>query len=180
MTPGVVLTFEEMVSVALPGYWLALWDKDPVAYVIEDITNGPSHVIRLAKFPQDVQIYEFEAVFPEGCRLLPLSHYQKNKNRMALCRRKGATDADVEKAIGTALSCLGRRYEVPEEIEIALHKILPFVRVQTTENDLFCSGALELDWSGTSVPFIPSGTGGNLTPMQCLVDPGTEIVAWVN
>lgn len=176
-------TFAEMLKVAQSGDYLFLWDKNPVAEIIENVTDGPSHVITLAKFPEFSEFVEMEAVFPEGCRILPLSHYANNPCRMVLCRRKRATPQDIALAVGRGLQVMGRRYEVHEEIEIALALYLPkriAPHITSTENDLFCSGMLADEYHTGSVPFTPSKTGGNITPQEALDDPLTEIVFQVN
>ena len=192
-TVGLAGTFADMVEVAQPGDYLFLWDKTPISFSIEEITeqtiagkeqHGPSHVISIWDFLQySDELYETEAVFTpfcNGCRLLPLSHYAQSRNRMLLCRRKGATQADVGQACGQAMSALGRQYELKEEFQILLHKIAPWVHPEETDNRLYCSGYLQWDWRLTSVPFASAPGGGNLTPMQCLMDAGTEQVMWVN
>ena len=192
-TVGLAGTFADMVEIAQPGDYLFLWDKTPISYTIEEITeqmvegkeqHGPSHVISIWNFLQySDELFETEAVFTpfcNGCRLLPLSHYAQSRNRMLLCRRKGATQADVVQACGQAMSALGRQYELKEEFQILLHKIAPWVHPEETDNRLYCSGYLQWDWRLTSVPFGPAPGGGNLTPMQCLMDAGTEQVMWVN
>ncbi len=190
---GIAGTFADMLEVAQPGDYLFLWDKTPISYAIEEITEqtvrgheerGPSHVASIWNFPQYWdELFETEAVFTpfcNGCRMLPLSHYALSKNRMLLCRRKGATEADIAQACGQALSALGRQYEIREEFQILLHKIAPWVRPEETDNKLFCSGYLQWDWRLTGVPFAPEKNGGNPTPMQCMLDARTEHVLWVN
>ncbi len=190
---GVAGTFADMLEVARPGDYLFLWDKTPISYAIEELTEqtvagheeqGPSHVISLWTFPAvSDEMYETEAVFTpfaNGCRMLPLSHYAHSKNRMLLCRRAGATDQDIAQACGQALSALGRQYEVREEFQILLHKIAPWIHPGETDNKLYCSGYLQWDWRLGSVPFAAAKGGGNLTPMQCLLDTGTEHAMWVN
>ena len=176
---GVAGTFQDLMEVAQPADYLFFWNHDPIAYVIEELTSGPSHVIQLAKLKPSMQMYEFEAVFPNGCRLLPLSHYAASKSRMLLCRRKGITDADVSIATASALRTLGRHYNWPEEVRIALHDILPFIPIGASTNTLYCSGYLQLNFSGTSVPFA-SMPNENDTPEFEMKDAGTEHVLWVN
>jgi hypothetical protein len=190
---GAAGTFADMLAVAQPGDYVFKWSKQPISYAIEDITDqvvngheeqGPSHVFTLCKFPKySDECYEMESVFIYGCRLLPASHYAKSADRMLLCRRKGATPDDIEKAIGAGLSVLGRQYEVTEELEIALNKIVPwhpFQKIHATYDKIFCSGDVEWMWLHTGVPFAPSKTGANLTPMQCMLDAATEHVFWAN
>ena len=74
----------------------------------------------------------------------------------------------------------GRQYEVREEFQILLHKIAPWIHPGETDNKLYCSGYLQWDWRLGSVPFAAAKGGGNLTPMQCLLDTGTEHAMWVN
>lgn len=184
-----VLSFSDMLKTAQPGDYLFLWDKNPISYIIEDITTavvdgqkeaGPSHVMMLTGLTEDKsQMYEFEAVFVFGCRLLPVNHYARNKNRMLLCRRDGATDSDVAKAVALGAGCLGRQYEVLEELEIALNKIVPWLPVRKTDKDLFCSGYLEYEYSTGTVPFAPSAKG-NLTPMEAMMDAKTNYICWIN
>lgn len=187
---GLAGTFADMLEVAQPGDYMFLWDKTPISYVIEELTqrvidgheeDGPSHVVNLCDFPAfSDEMYEMEAVFVFGCRMLPLSHYAKKANRMLLCRREDATESDIVRAVGVGLGCLGRQYEVKEEFEIALREIAPWVHVAKTDNKLFCSGLTEHMWSHTGVPFAPAKNGGNLTPMECMIDAKTQPVMWVN
>ena len=192
-TVGLAGTFADILEVAKPGDQLYKWSGTPISYAIEELTeavvngheeDGPSHVINLCNFPEySDEMYEMESVFAYGTRLLPLSHYAKSKDRMLLCRRKGATEQDIQKAIGAGLSVLGRSYEITEEIEIALNKLVPwhpFQKIRATYNSLFCSGDTEWMWLNTRVPFTPATNGANLTPMQCMMDAGTEYVIWVN
>ena len=181
--------FSEMLQLARPGDQLFQWNTKPLSYLIEEFTErtvngkeepGPSHVIQLANFPAfSDEMYHFEAVFPEGCRLLPLSHYAQSTSRMLLCRRKGWTERDTAIASGVGLACLGRKYEVPEEIEIAIRKIAPWVHVSKTDNSFFCSGYVHHMDAGTSVPYAQPPEG-NATPEFLLRDAGNEYVFWVN
>lgn len=194
MSPvGVVGSFQDMLAIAESGMYVFKWSTTPISYCIEELTEqvingheeqGPSHVFTLCNFPEySDEFFEMESVFLYGCRLLPASHYAKSPDRMLLCRRKGATEADIQKAIGAGLSALGRQYEVSEEVEIALNKLVPwhpFHKLRATYNDLFCSGQLEWEWLNTSVPFAPAKNGGNLTPIECMLDVGTEYVMWCN
>jgi len=182
-------TFADMLGVAKPGDYLFLWDKTPISYAIEELTEsaemlGPSHVISLWTFPEySDEMYETEAVFTpfcNGCRMLPLSHYARSKNRMLLCRRAGATALDIAQACGQALQALGRQYEIKEEFQILEHKIMPWVLPHETDNRLYCSGYLQWEWRLGSVPFTPASNGGNLTPMGCMLDAKTEYVMQVN
>lgn len=190
---GLSGTFADMLEVAQPGDYLFQWNTTPISYSIEEVTeqmvngqeeHGPSHDLTILKFPEySDEFFEMEEVFVYGFRVLPLSHYACSKNRMLLCRRKGATEADVQKAIGAGMSALGRPYELEEEIKIALNKLVPwhpFHKIKADYNRMFCSGALEWEWLQTGVPFAPAKNGGNLTPMQCMLDAGTEYVMWVN
>lgn len=192
-TTGIAGTFSDMLSVARPGDALYLWDKTPISYTIEEITEqivkgheerGPSHVISLWKFLEfSDEFFETEAVFTpfcNGCRMLPLSHYARSKNRMLLTRRIGATEADITLACGQALSALGRQYEIKEEFQILAHKIAPWIHPEETDTRLYCSGYLQWDWRLTKVPYLAKPGGGNLTPMECLLDAKTETVMWVN
>ena len=191
--PGVAGTFQDMLEVVRTGDYLLEWNTTPISYSIEEITervvngheeHGPSHVVNPCDFPEySDEFYEMEAVFIYGCRLLPLSHYAKSKNRMLLCRRKGATPEDISKAIGTGLGLLGRGYEIKEELEIALHTLVPwhpFQQIHPTENHIFCSELTQYMWQQTSVPFGPAKDGGNRTPMGLMLDVGTEYVMWCN
>lgn len=185
-----ILSFSEMLKTSKPGDYLFLWNKTPISYIIEEITksvingqkeHGPSHVLTLADLAEDPsQKYEFESVFIFGCRLLPVEHYAKNKNRMLLCRREGVITEDIKKAVAIATTCLGEQYEVSEEMEIALQKLIPWLPIRKTDNRLYCSGYLEYQFSTGSVPFLPSKTKGNITPMEALTDPKTSYVCWVN
>jgi hypothetical protein len=178
-TVGLEGTFAEMLTIAQPGDYLFFWNHDPIALAIEALTHGPSHVIQLAKFTPSQQFYEFEAVFPQGARLLPLSHYANNPHRMLLCRRQGITEADVGIATASALRTLGRGYNWPEEIRIALHDILRVVPIGASTNTLYCSGYLQLNFAETSVPFL-SMPQENDTPDFLLHDPKTLPLYWVN
>lgn len=178
-----------MTARALPGDAIFFWNRKPISYAIEEITEidangkeqpGPSHVIQLARFSESLQWFEFESVFLFGCRMLPLSHYATSASRMLLARRQGATVEDVRAATGAALDALGRPYELKEEVEIALHRILPFAPVNATANALYCSGYLANNWRRTAVPYGPARFGGNPTPMDCLMDARTGPVCWVN
>jgi hypothetical protein len=186
-------TFQDMLAVAMPGDYVFKWSTAPVSYLIEELTEqvvngheeqGPSHVFTLCKFPEySDEFYEMESVFVYGCRLLPASHYAKNTDRMLLCRRKCATQGDIQKAITAGLSVLGRQYQLSEEGEIALNKLVPwhpFQKIRASYNEMFCSGDLEWEWLHTGVPFAPVKNGGNLTPMECLVDSLTVPVCWTN
>jgi hypothetical protein len=173
-------TYAQMQGMALPCDYLFFWDKNPFAYTIEEITDGPSHVIDIAQFPPfSAQMFEIESIFGYGCRMLPLSHYSNYTSRMLLCRRAGITQADVTRAIGVGLEYLGREYEVTEEIEIALQKVAPWIPITSTQNELFCSALLQAMMAVTSVP-IPSPPQGNATPIWCLNDKLTQPVMWVN
>lgn len=185
-----ILSFSDMLKISQPGDYLFLWDKTPISYIIEDITAavingqkeaGPSHVMTLTSLTEDSsQLYEFEATFIFGCRLLPISHYASKKNRMLLCRRNEATAEDIQKVVAIAAGCLGEQYEVLEEIEIALQKVAPWLPVRKTDNKLYCSGYLEYEFSTGNVPFSPSKTGGNITPMEGMMDEKTNYLCWVN
>ena len=165
---------------AQAGDYLFMWNKNPIAYAIEEITGGPSHVIQIAQFPPfSAQMFEIESIFGFGCRMLPLSHYTAFKSRMLLCRRAGITQADVTKAIGVGLETLGREYEVLEEIEIAAHKMFPWLPIESTQNELFCSALLQDMFAETSVPIAPPAEG-NATPIWCLNDKGTQPLMWIN
>lgn len=173
-------TYEAMQGMALSGDYLFFWDKNPLAYTIEEITGGPSHVILIAQMPPfSAQMFEIESVFGFGCRMLPLSHYSGYKSRMLLCRRIGITANDVTKAIGVGLEYLGREYEVEEEIQIAAQKLFPWLPITTTQNELFCSALLQATMAVTSVP-IASPPQGNATPVWCLNDKNTGPMMWVN
>ena len=177
--PGVAGTFADLLEVAQPADYLFFWNHDPAAYIIEELTHGPSHIVQLAKLQPSMQFYEFESVFPQGCRLLPLSHYAQSKSRMLLCRRKGITDADVSIATASALRTLGRGYNWPEEIRIALHDILPFIPIGASTNTLYCSGYVQWNFRKTSVPFAAM-PNENDTPEFLMKDVGTEYMMWVN
>ncbi|MHB1952146.1 MAG: hypothetical protein ACYCOU_00235 [Sulfobacillus sp.] len=176
---GTAGTFADMLEVARPADYLFFWNKQPISYLIEELTFGPSHVIQLATLKPSMQMYEFEAVFPTGCRVLPLSHYANSKSRMLLCRRKGITEADVSIATASALRTLGRGYNWPEEIRIALHDILPFIPMGASTNTLYCSGYVQMNFAGTSVHFAAM-PNENDTPEFLMKDAGTEYVMWVN
>jgi hypothetical protein len=187
--PIPVGNFAAMEGMAMPGDYLFFWDKNPIAYAIEEITAqvvaghkelAPSHVILTAQLPPfSPQMFEIESVFAFGCRMLPLSHYSSYKSRMLLCRRVGITQTDVTAAIGVALEYLGRQYEVTEEIQIAAHKLFPWLPIETTQNELFCSALLQASMASTSVPFA-TPPQGNATPMWCLNDKLTQPMMWVN
>ena len=176
-------TFAQMLEAAQPGDYVVMWNHNPVASLIEYLTGGPSHVFTLAKFPEFSEWVEMEAVFLYGTRILPATHYANLTSKMVLCRRKGATQADIDLAIGRGLQAMGRRYEVTEEIEGALEHILPAPlapHMRFTENSLYCSGLEQDEWQTGSVPFTPSPTGGNLTPQQTFEDALTLQVFQVN
>lgn len=190
---GLAGTFADMLEVAQPADYLLKWSGTPISYIIEELTesvvkgheeDGPSHVINLCDFQQySDEMYELESVFIYGVRMLPLSHYAQSKDRMLLCRRHGAMEGDIQKAICAGLQVLGRKYEIPEEIKIALNKIVPwhpFNKISANYNDMFCSGLTEWMWLNTGKPFTPSKSGANLTPMELMLDAGTEPVCWVN
>lgn len=170
------VSWDDLVTAAKPADMIFEWSENLIADVIELVTHGPSHVIQLANFPLlDAQTYEFEAVFGFGVRLLPLSHYSHARGWRVLCRRTGITSEDVPMVTGRALTMLGRQYEVVEELQIAASKLAPWVHVDKTDNRVFCSGLVQYNFSGSSVPFgaVPAG---NATPIFLFEDPGTEVV----
>lgn len=168
--------WDDLVSQARPGDLIFEWSENLIADAIELVTDGPSHVIQLALFPTfDTQSYEFEAIFAYGVRLLPLSHYSHQKGWRVLCRRQGITDADVILVTGMALTMLGRQYEVVEEVEIAISKLAPWVKIGKTDNRVFCSGLIQYNFATSSVPF-PAVPEGNATPVFLYEDSGTVVI----
>lgn len=172
-------TFDDLEAIAQPGDYIFFWNHDPIAYAIEKITQGPSHVIQLAHLHPSLKMFEFESVFPSGVRVLPLTHYADSKSRMLLCRRRGITDADVAVATVAALRELDRGYNWVEEVCIALHSVLPFIFIGASTKKLFCSGYVQLNFSETDVPFAAM-PNENDTPEFLLKDKGTEAILWVN
>jgi hypothetical protein len=169
------VTWDELVAAAKPGDLIFEWSDNPIANMIEAVTAGPSHIIQLAAFPGfDSQMYEFEAVFAFGVRLLPISHYSFDKGWRVLCRRRGMTASDVQIVTGRALTMLGRQYEVVEELEIAVQKIAPWIKVGVTENRVFCSGLIQYNFAVSSVAF--PAFAGNATPVFEYEDAGTEVI----
>ena len=170
------VSWDELVAAARPADMIFEWSEDLIADAIEAITDGPSHVIQLATFPQfDPQMYEFEAVFAFGVRLLPISHYSHDKGWRVLCRRTGMTASDVQTVTGRALTMLGRQYEVVEELEIAASKIAPWVKIGETDDRVFCSGLVQYNFATSSVAFPPVPEG-NATPVFEYEDAGTEVI----
>lgn len=170
-----LVEWDELIKQAQPGDIVFIWSEDIIADIIEAVTDGPSHVMQLATFPYyNNQLYEFEAVFGFGVRLLPISHYSHHTGYRVLCSRYGITAEDIKAATGNALIMLGRQYEVAEELEIAAEKIAPWVKVGETDNRVFCSGLVQFNFANTSVAF--EAYSGNATPVMLFNDSKTIVI----
>ena len=160
------VTAQEMYEYSENCDLIFFWNRHLVSKLIEDITDGPSHVGMVVRPKEDTsQPYFIEAVWPAGTRLRPLARPGGSDGKMVLVRRVRPADTLAkDEILEAAYKTLGIPYEVKEELEIALHRLLAAVKVQKYSGEYFCSGAVHHWFESAPAYVFGQPSEGNATP----------------
>ena len=152
---------------------------DPAAVLIHLVTGSPiSHCGFL--FRDGATLRTVESTFSEGVHIGEAQHYIEGSDGPFLIGQlKGLTPDAAQLILAQAKALVGRHYEVGEEIAMAFHAFLPFIRVKPEWNELYCSGMIEDAVSNTPWAIPLDRSGGNATPVDVWTFPLLEAVCAV-
>ena len=144
---------------------------EPISDAIHTITGSPiSHVGFLYREQNAVET--LESTFTDGVHIGSGSGYLNlGDGACIVARLQDITPEEAEAILKKADTLIGRHYQVGEELEMALHSIIPFMRVKPEWDELFCSGFVEEVLYGTKWPIPLDKSGGNATPVDVWLQP---------
>lgn len=152
------------------------WGNTKVSKIIEDLSGGPSHVLKIwLPWPTSPWL-TLEATFPSkdsesngGVHIGMFSDYVDGyAGDLVLCRRS-LTEDQIQQELNFGFSLLDYDYNWKEEVSIAFRKLIPFAPVVKPKKELYCSGLQQVIAEKT-IPFKTYGPDWN-TPEQDFIDP---------
>ena len=130
-----------------------------------------SHVLTVWRDDWITDWLTLEATIDRGVHVGLLSDYvNKYDGDLVLCRREVLSEEQIWRGIDAGLQLLDDKYDVTEEIQMAAHKLLPFLRVDAGRKTLFCSAYEQRMSVGTGIPLVWTGAG-DPTPEDNWRDP---------
>lgn len=166
-----IVTPAEAAAMVEDADIFACCGTDPAAVAIHAVTGSPiSHVGWLFREPSEVGTVE--STFTQGVHIGNGNDYlNMGDGACIVARLDGVNSFAASTILQKADSLIGKHYQVAEEIEMALHAIMPFMRVKPTFDELFCSGLIQDCLVGTKWAIPDDRDGGNATPVDVWTQP---------
>lgn len=144
---------------------------DPAAALIHVVTGSPiSHTGFL--FRDGANIRTIESTFTEGVHIGDGEAYLRmGDGACIIARLSGITPGAADAVLASAKSLIGRHYEVAEEVAMALHALLPLIRIRPDFKEFYCSGLVQEALEGTEWAIPYDKSGGNATPIDVYAQP---------
>lgn len=137
----------EFIAQLRTGDILMFSGQEPISIAIERETKSPWSHVGYVWLPLYIEPLFIESVFPNGVRVSRLlSTYIGGAydGDIVLCRRPIIPADGIEAIIARAISRLGLAYDWQSEVEQAAHNLIPFLPEHATNNELYCSGEVQL------------------------------------
>jgi hypothetical protein len=172
------VTEDEFFDVMQGGDLVFCWGNIPISHAIEDITGGPSHVLKVWLPFSTGPWLTLESEFNYGVRVGRFADYLKYPGDIVLCRRSlTLTQVEAELTFGSTL--LDEKYDTIEFFSLVARKFFARFPLIQPKKELYCSG-LQQAVAAVSVPFdvpdVPWATPGQLyedasvTPICALLE----------
>ncbi len=152
---------EQFLAACKTGDMVFCQGKYVESQVIEGVTGSClSHVLMIWRDDWISQWLTLEATIDKGVHIGLLADYvTKYDGDLVLCRREVLTEEQIWRGLDAGLALLDDSYDVAEEIQIAAHKLLPWVHEDAGRKKLFCSALQQRISEATGVPLIWMGEG---------------------
>jgi hypothetical protein len=175
-------TKAEFLAALQPGDAIYCWGNAKISKIIEDIAEGPSHVLTAWRPWLSSPWLTIEATFPDLSKEgdsgvhagLILDYVNGYDGNLVLTRRPSVSPAQIIVELSAGLAELGLSYNWQTEVSIAERKLLPWLKPVEKRNELYCSGLRQLMCRET-VPYNVPGPDP-ATPEQCFTDPSTVAI----
>ncbi|MDE2104956.1 MAG: hypothetical protein KGL39_47400 [Patescibacteria group bacterium] len=166
-----IVTAAEAAAMSTDADLFFCCGTDPAAVAIHLVTGSPiSHCGFL--FREDAGLATVESTFTQGVHIgRALDYLQMGDGACIVARLEGMTAETAETLLKKADALIGTHYQVAEEIEMALHTIIPCMRVKPEWDELFCSGLIQDVLRGTEWAIPDDKDGGNATPVDVWSQP---------
>lgn len=117
-------------------------------------------------------VFTLESTFEDGVHAGGAASYlEGGDGPLLICRLKGMTPVAAANLIARGQALIGKKYEVGEEVEMALHRLCALVPVHPEYKRLFCSGFLQDVLRGSPWQLANDASGGNATPADVYAEP---------
>lgn len=160
-----------------PGDLLFCWGSAEVSKVIKDLTDGPSHVLKIWTPGEWArQWLTLESTIDRGVHVGLLSDYiDRYEGDIVLARRKVLTQSMIEAELARGLSLLNYTYDWQQEVSIAARKLIKSLPLLMPKDELYCSGLQYAMSIATPYP-LKRPAASMPTPEDNWTDPTVEAV----
>lgn len=136
------VTKGEFYELIRPGDLVFCWGEEAISETIEDLTDGPSHVLKAwSAGTWSSQWLTLESTIQKGVHSGLLADYVDGyPGDIVLARRSVLTEAMIFAELNAGFALLDDNYDWQQEVSIAARKLIAQLPLIESRNELYCSG----------------------------------------